>query len=120
MGGLDSAARLDKLAENVMKTDSLISAVGILAGFCTTVAFVPQVLKIWKQGGRDLSYGMLALYFAGVMLWLSYGIMLNALAIILANAATGMLVAVATILKAWTERRAVSRGNLSGEASQGA
>jgi hypothetical protein len=22
----------------------------------------PQLIKIWKQGGRDLSYGMLALY----------------------------------------------------------
>lgn len=103
-----------------MKTDTLISAVGILAGLCTTIAFVPQVVKIWKQGGRDLSYGMLAFYFAGVVLWLTYGIMLSALAIIIANAATGTLVAVATVLKAWTERRGVSRGNLSGEASQGA
>ena len=101
-----------------MKTDSLISAVGILAGFCTTIAFVPQVVKIWKQGGRDLSYGMLALYFAGVMLWLTYGIMLNALAIILANAATGMLVAVATILKAWTERRPEPQESLTGEISE--
>jgi uncharacterized protein with PQ loop repeat len=36
-----------------------VEFLGALAGFCTTFAFVPQLLKIRKQGGRDLSYGML-------------------------------------------------------------
>lgn len=101
-----------------MKNDALIAAVGTLGGICTTFAFVPQVLKIWKQGGRDLSYGMLALYLAGVLLWLWYGIMENALAIMLANAATGTLVLVATVLKAWTDRRSRSAENVPGQASE--
>ena len=100
-----------------MRLEIWISVVGAAGGFCTTFAFVPQVVKIWKQGGRDLSYGMLALYLVGVSLWLAYGIMLNALAIILTNAATGTLIAFATILKAWTDRKYASRERLPREAS---
>ena len=95
-----------------------ITVVGTVAGFCTTFAFVPQVVKIWKQGGRDLSYGMLALYLVGVLLWLAYGIMLNARAIILTNAATATLIAFATLLKAWTDRRYAARESLATEASE--
>lgn len=101
-----------------MKNDALIAAVGTLGGVCTTFAFVPQVVKIWKQGGRDLSYAMLGFYLVGVLLWLAYGIMLNAPAIIIANAATGALIAVATILKAWTHRRPRSRESLPRQASE--
>jgi MtN3 and saliva related transmembrane protein len=85
-----------------------IEILGAVAGFCTTFAFVPQLLKIRKQGGRDLSYGMLAFYLAGVLLWLAYGIFLRAPSVILANSATSFLIAVAIILKAWKERRALS------------
>ena len=88
-----------------MTTETWVTVVGSLGGFCTTFAFVPQVLKIWKQGGRDLSYGMLALYLIGVILWLTYGILLRARAVIVANFATAILIAIATALKAWTARR---------------
>jgi MtN3 and saliva related transmembrane protein len=86
-----------------------IVLLGFIAGFCTTIAYVPQVVKIWKQGGRDLSYGMLGLYLVGVLLWLLYGLLLHAPAIIVANVATGILIAVAIVLKAWTARRDESR-----------
>lgn len=88
-----------------MTTENWITAAGSLGGFCTTFAFVPQVLKIWKQGGRDLSYGMLSLYLFGVILWLAYGILLRAQAIIITNFATAILIGIATVLKAWTARR---------------
>ena len=78
--------------------------VGTVAAVCTTIAFVPQILKIRRQGGGDLSYPMLALYLVGVMLWLIYGLILHAAAVIWANAATTILVAIAIILKA-THRR---------------
>ena len=91
-----------------MTTGTWAGMLGVTAGTCTTLAFVPQVVKIWKQGGRDLSYGLLGLYLAGVLLWLAYGFLLRAPEIILANAATGLLVVLATGLKAWTDRRAGS------------
>jgi len=88
-----------------MTTDNWVTLAGSLGGFCTTIAFVPQVFKIWKQGGRDLSYGMLTLYLLGVLMWLAYGILLRAQEVIIANFATGILITIATALKVWTAKR---------------
>jgi MtN3 and saliva related transmembrane protein len=88
-----------------MTTSTWVFICGTIGGFCTTFAFVPQVVKIWRQGGRDLSYAMLFLYLFGVSLWLVYGLLIQATAIILTNAATLLLIALATGLKAWTAKR---------------
>ena len=101
-----------------MTTQSWVTVVGTLGGFCTTFAFVPQLVKIWKQGGRDLSYGMLALYLIGVSLWFIYGLLLHALAIILTNGVTGLLIAFATVLKAWTDNRDGSKPGLRDETAK--
>jgi len=85
-----------------------IEILGAVAGFCTTFAFVPQLIKIQKQVGRDLSHGMLTFYLIGVLLWLAYGIFLHALSVILANAATSFLILLAILLKARKERRPTS------------
>ncbi len=77
-------------------TATWIVVVGSLGGFCTTFAYVPQVVKIWKQGGRDLSYGMLGLYLFGVILWLVYGLLVHAQAVVLTNFATAILIGIAT------------------------
>jgi MtN3 and saliva related transmembrane protein len=89
-----------------MTVQTWIAIVGNCAAVCTTGAFVPQVWKIWKQGGRDLSYSMLTIYLFGVLLWLIYGLLLRAEAVILANAATLLLVLAALVLKLRAERRA--------------
>jgi MtN3 and saliva related transmembrane protein len=89
----------------VMTADSWIIVVGTVAGFCTTFAFVPQLIKIWKQGGRDLSYGTLALYLIGAILWFIYGVLLRAQAVVVTNFATAIVIALATAMKAWTARR---------------
>ena len=73
--------------------------VGTLAAVATTSSFIPQVIKIKKQGGEDLSYPMLFLYLCGILLWLAYGIILHAAAVIWANAITAILVALAIALK---------------------
>jgi MtN3 and saliva related transmembrane protein len=103
----DVAGRIqaDKDCEMVMTTDGWIVLLGSVGGFCTTFAYVPQVVKIWKQGGRDLSYGMLSLYLFGVLLWLAYGLLLHAQAVVLTNFATAILIALVTALKAWTAKR---------------
>jgi len=85
-----------------------IEILGAVAGFCTTFAFVPQIVKIHRQGGRDLSYGMLVFYLTGVLFWLAYGILLRAPSVILANVATSFLIFVAILMKAWKQRRAPS------------
>jgi len=83
---------------------NMVNVIGGVAAVCTTVAFVPQILKIRRQGGEDLSYPMLLLYLTGIVLWLVYGLMLHAAAVIWANAVTSLLVGIAIVLKA-TYRR---------------
>jgi len=74
--------------------------IGTVAAFCTTVAFVPQIVKLRKQGGEDLSYSMLFLYLTGVTLWLVYGIQVHAVAVIWANVLAGLMVFISIVLKA--------------------
>ena len=83
----------------------LLPYIGGVAAVCTTGAFIPQILKIRRQGGGDLSYPMLFLYLTGILLWLAYGLMLHAAAIIWANAATALLVAIALVLKSTHSRQ---------------
>jgi MtN3 and saliva related transmembrane protein len=71
----------------------------MVAGMLTTVSFAPQVLKTWRVGGHALSWAMLALFGAGVGLWLVYGLMLRNLPLILANGLTFIQIVVIAILK---------------------
>jgi 5'-nucleotidase len=89
---------------------SITAYIGVVAAFCTTVAFVPQIVKLRKQGGQDLSYSMLFLYLVGVLLWLIYGIQVHAAAVVWANALTGVLVLVSIALKANTPARKLDTG----------
>ena len=52
----------------------------------------------------------------GVCLWLAYGLLIHAQAVILTNFATAILIAIAIGLKAWTEKRDESKDTLSGSA----
>jgi hypothetical protein len=45
------------------------------------------MLKVRRQSGGDLSMGMLALLLAGAFLWLAYGLINQATAVIVANVA---------------------------------
>ena len=92
---------------------SLTAYIGTVAAFCTTVAFVPQIVKLRKQGGEDLSYQMLFLYLTGVLLWLAYGIRVHALAVIWANALAGLMVLISIVLKANPPARQLNLGSRS-------
>ncbi|MFA5339452.1 MAG: SemiSWEET transporter [Candidatus Omnitrophota bacterium] len=66
-----------------------ITLLGLLAAACTTIAFFPQAYKVYKtHHTRDLSMPMYVLFSIGILLWLIYGIMINNLPIIFANAVT--------------------------------
>jgi MtN3 and saliva related transmembrane protein len=77
-----------------------LAILGYVAACCTTLSFVPQISKIKRQGGKDLSYTMLGIYLAGLILWLLYGIILRAAPIIVANVASIILVGYAIAMKA--------------------
>lgn len=79
-----------------------VEYLGLVAGACTTAAFVPQVVKTWKmRSGAGLSLGMYAIFVAGVSLWIAYGFILGRLSIILANVATLVLVAIILAMKVY-------------------
>lgn len=77
-----------------------VKIIGIVAALCTTVAFVPQVIKTWQsKSAKDLSLGMFLLFFVGVCLWLVYGLIINDLPIILANLLTVVLAGIILVFK---------------------
>jgi 5'(3')-deoxyribonucleotidase/uncharacterized protein with PQ loop repeat len=78
---------------------------GAAATLASTLAFVPQVGKIWRTGGKDVSLAMLALYVVGVTLWLLYGISIHAIALSLANGASIIFAGTCLILKFHADRR---------------
>jgi len=72
--------------------DNFTQSIGFIAAICTTVAFVPQVLKIYKsKTARDISLPMWLIFSFGVFLWLIYGILILSLPIIIANVVTLLL-----------------------------
>ena len=92
-----------------MAAHSTTDAIGTAAAIIGTVTFVPQVIKVWKQGGRDLSYLMLLFYWTAVILWAIYGALRNDIPLIAANLVIAVLVSLTAWLKWRFERSAVTR-----------
>lgn len=66
--------------------------VGFAAGFLTTIAFIPQVLKIWRsKSADDVSLATFLAFTVGVALWLAFGILQKEPPIILWNGVTLVL-----------------------------
>lgn len=66
-----------------------ITVLGLLAGTLTTIAFIPQLVKVWRsKSAKDISLNTLVIFNTGVFLWLIYGIYLQAIPIIAANGLT--------------------------------
>jgi len=65
------------------------SYLGFLAAFCTTIAFIPQAVKVYKsKHTKDISMGMFSLLNIGLVLWLCYGLIIESYPIIISNAVT--------------------------------
>jgi MtN3 and saliva related transmembrane protein len=75
-------------------------AIGFAAATMTTVSFVPQVLRIVRtRSAHDISWWMFGIFSVGVALWLGYGLILDALPVVLANAVTLVLAVTILVLK---------------------
>lgn len=81
------------------------AVIGTAGGICSALSFFPQMLKVRRQGGRDLSMAMLALLLSGAVLWFAYGVINQATAVMVANIAIIGLVSTTTIMKIALERR---------------
>lgn len=66
--------------------------VGSAAGTLTTVAFIPQVVRAWRtKSVEDLSLWMLLAFTTGVGLWTYYGVVTDAMPLIITNGITFVL-----------------------------
>ena len=63
-----------------------ITIIGFLAATSTTVAMIPQAMKIIKtKHTKDISLGMYSILTTGILLWLIYGILIKDYPLIFAN-----------------------------------
>lgn len=67
----------------------LINILGLIAASLTTLAFLPQAIKVWKtKSTNDLSPIMFSMLSLGILLWLLYGIAIHDFPIVVANGIT--------------------------------
>lgn len=60
--------------------------IGSIAAFCTTVAFLPQTLKIIRERDtKSISLGMYSIFSVGVTFWFIYGLMIDSIPMWFAN-----------------------------------
>ena len=68
---------------------ALLDYTGYLAALCTTSAYVPQVLRVWRtRSTHDISLRMFLVLVIGLSLWLVYGIWRGEIPLIIANSIT--------------------------------
>lgn len=66
--------------------------IGILAGACTSISLLPQLIKTIKEKkGGDISYVMLVILLVGLGLWIWYGILKEDYPIIITNSISFLL-----------------------------
>jgi MtN3 and saliva related transmembrane protein len=66
-----------------------VDNIGFVAAFCTTMTFVPQLVRVLKlRSAKDISLGTFLLFSIGVFLWLLYGIYSGSKPVIASNAVT--------------------------------
>jgi MtN3 and saliva related transmembrane protein len=79
---------------------ALLDYTGYLAAFCTTSAYVPQVLRVWRtRSTKDISLKMFLVLVTGLALWLTYGIWRGEVPLMLANGITLMLAGTILVFK---------------------
>ena len=80
--------------------------IGSAAAVCTTVSFLPQLIRVWRlKSARDISLTMFLVFSVGLILWLVYGILTNSWPVIMANAVTLALSMGILLLKMRYDRR---------------
>ena len=67
--------------------DSSLELFGLIAGAITSMGFIPQLIRGYKTKKlEDVSYFMPIVLAFGMTLWFIYGFLLEAMAVMLANA----------------------------------
>jgi MtN3 and saliva related transmembrane protein len=77
-----------------------MTALGLFAGACTTLSFLPQVIRTLRtRHAGDLSAMWLLIFSVGTAAWLVYGILRSDVAVAAANGVTFALVLTLVVAK---------------------
>ena len=67
----------------------MVNLIGSVAAICTTISFVPQLIRVYRlKSAHEISLIMFLVFSFGVFLWLLYGIYSGSKPVIASNAAT--------------------------------
>jgi len=81
--------------------------IGSIAAVCTTGAFVPQVVRVWRlKSAGEISLTTFSVFAVGTGVWLVYGLFIGSIPVILANAVTLLLALTIVALKLRFDRAA--------------
>jgi MtN3 and saliva related transmembrane protein len=81
-------------------------AIGSIAATCTTISFLPQLIRVWRRkSASDISLAMFLLFNLGLICWLIYGIGIHSFPVIAANVVTLILALAILALKLRYEQR---------------
>jgi len=79
---------------------------GLSAGFLTSIAVIPQVVRTWRRKQAvDLSVWQPLILIAGLALWLYYGIVIEDTPLIVANSFTIVCYLLLLGMKVFYDRR---------------
>jgi MtN3 and saliva related transmembrane protein len=91
------------------------TALGIVAGICSTVSFVPQVIKAWRENDTEaISKRMYVVTVTAFTLWSIYGFLIGSLPIIIFNLLSLVLSGTILALKLRNQRRGEETGAAPG------
>ena len=83
-----------------------VNLIGSVAAICTTISFVPQLIRVYRlKSAHEISLIMFLVFSLGVFLWQLNGIFLHSFPIILANGFTLALSLAILALKIQYDRR---------------
>ena len=78
----------------------MIEAVGFGAGLLCAIAFIPQLLRIFKlKSSVEISLPFTVCFLAGVITWLIFGIGIGSLSVIVWNAIMAILAFTMLLMK---------------------
>lgn len=93
-----------------MQTETWI---GVGASICTGMAMLPQLIKIYQEKKpADISYLMMAILMAGLLLWIWYGTKKSDWIIIISNAVSFIINSSIVLLNLLYRERKMSRNSL--------
>ena len=70
-----------------MNSNALLpELIGFCAGLCSMISFTPQIIKTWRErDARSISLRMYVVTVTGFSLWVTYGLMIGSLPVMLTN-----------------------------------